>query len=311
MANHNAIVESPPPATGSSENTEEAVWFLCGRLGQSDAIQYVAIESTPFRVGRRGDLALFLSSRMVSSVHAELHMENGELWLTDLDSTNGTFVNASRVTAPVRLKPDDLVQFGDLVFRVLRQVISENSLTESHSAVDHALSLVQFRSPDERAGGDPALPADRADRRPVDPRPRGAGPQPHFQPGDAGPDVRRRRAAQPGDPAQRDVPLQGDRGDAPRGGRDAPVPEHPPLGAAPRAGARGIDRRPPRHEPPTVADAGDSRGGRSPRPPTCGRSAPRSASWKSASLSTTSARARRGWPRWPRCSRSTSSSTCR
>ncbi len=37
--------------------------------------------------------------------------------LTDLDSRNGTFVNGERITQPRPLKPGDLIQIGDAIFR--------------------------------------------------------------------------------------------------------------------------------------------------------------------------------------------------
>jgi len=48
----------------------------------------------------------------VSGRHAEIRHEKGKYTLLDLRSTNGTFVNGAKVTAPVELKNGDRVQFG-------------------------------------------------------------------------------------------------------------------------------------------------------------------------------------------------------
>lgn len=49
---------------------------------------------------------------MVSRRHARLSWEEDGLYLDDLNSTNGTFVNGRRVHAPVRLQHNDTVRLG-------------------------------------------------------------------------------------------------------------------------------------------------------------------------------------------------------
>lgn len=99
----------------------------------------------PFRIGRRPDLSLPLPCCCVSKEHAELVERDGGIWIRDLQSTNGTFVNGERITGDVRLKEGDIVQFATVVFRVGRE---EQSSTEGgtiqEDACDRALALVQF-----------------------------------------------------------------------------------------------------------------------------------------------------------------------
>ncbi|GIW72522.1 MAG: hypothetical protein KatS3mg102_2064 [Planctomycetota bacterium] len=50
---------------------------------------------------------------VVSGDHAQLMLgDDGRLWLTDLRSTNGTFVNGQKVGDKVPVNPGDIVQFG-------------------------------------------------------------------------------------------------------------------------------------------------------------------------------------------------------
>lgn len=72
-------------------------------------MRHVPIGMMPFRIGRRSDLTLSLPYRAVSKEHAEIYERNGCIWLRDLESTNGTYVNGSRVVDDVLLKEGDLV----------------------------------------------------------------------------------------------------------------------------------------------------------------------------------------------------------
>jgi hypothetical protein len=55
-----------------------------------------------------------------STLHARLFRHNDQLWVEDLGSTNGTFVNSEQITKAVRLGKGDLVQVGSTVFEVSR-----------------------------------------------------------------------------------------------------------------------------------------------------------------------------------------------
>ncbi|MGC4192422.1 MAG: FHA domain-containing protein [Thermomicrobiales bacterium] len=68
-------------------------------------------------IGRRTDNAIVLADSFVSGQHAEIVLDGGRWWLTDLQSTNGTFVNSQRVTDHIQIVPGDIVQFGNVVTR--------------------------------------------------------------------------------------------------------------------------------------------------------------------------------------------------
>ena len=72
------------------------------------------------RIGRVPTNDLVLAERGISSNHARLVFDhNGQLYVEDLGSTNGTMVNGQRVSA-VALNPGDMIQLGTttLTFRV-------------------------------------------------------------------------------------------------------------------------------------------------------------------------------------------------
>jgi adenylate cyclase len=69
--------------------------------------------STCWTVGRGDENDFVLSDRWISRNHAMLQsMENGEVYLIDLGSRNGSFINGRRVSVPVTLRSGDQVTFG-------------------------------------------------------------------------------------------------------------------------------------------------------------------------------------------------------
>jgi len=69
-------------------------------------------------LGRTATNTIVLESPKVSRRHALIHVQNiGELWLIDLGSSNGTFLNKGRIHHPVRLSDGDQITIGDQVFK--------------------------------------------------------------------------------------------------------------------------------------------------------------------------------------------------
>jgi pSer/pThr/pTyr-binding forkhead associated (FHA) protein len=52
----------------------------------------------------------------VSSQHASLRYEDSKFYLTDLDSSNGTFVNDTKI-ARHELKDNDVVRLGEVTLK--------------------------------------------------------------------------------------------------------------------------------------------------------------------------------------------------
>jgi pSer/pThr/pTyr-binding forkhead associated (FHA) protein len=90
--------------------------------------EFVFIEQTPMEgysrpatpgttIGRAG-CDVDLSDPDVSRRHAVLRALDGGLGLEDLGSTNGTFVNESRISGIAPLSAGDQVRFGNTVWRL-------------------------------------------------------------------------------------------------------------------------------------------------------------------------------------------------
>ena len=68
--------------------------------------------TTDLLVGRDAEDGLTLTEGKPSAKHALLSMIEGSVWLFDLKSTNGTYVNDQRVDSKVRLRSNDRLRFG-------------------------------------------------------------------------------------------------------------------------------------------------------------------------------------------------------
>lgn len=121
-----------------------STWILTGRLGQDEQASNIPLRTMPFQIGRRTDLALCLARRSVSSLHAEFADENGALFLHDLHSTNGTFVNGDRILERIEVHQGDLIQFADMPFRLGCRSRESDSRTMQEDVYDRALGFVQF-----------------------------------------------------------------------------------------------------------------------------------------------------------------------
>jgi hypothetical protein len=79
------------------------------------------LDSAPVTVGRGGQNDISLGDdEFASAEHARFTPQRDGVWLEDVGSTNGTFVNGVRVTRARRLEPGDLVRVGETDFRFER-----------------------------------------------------------------------------------------------------------------------------------------------------------------------------------------------
>jgi pSer/pThr/pTyr-binding forkhead associated (FHA) protein len=55
-----------------------------------------------------------------STLHARIYRQKDQLWVEDLGSTNGTYVNSEKISQARRLGKGDMLQTGSTVFEVAR-----------------------------------------------------------------------------------------------------------------------------------------------------------------------------------------------
>ena len=121
------------------EGAGTRVWTLSGSAGPNTAPLSVRIDRSPFRIGRRPDAELSLTSPVVSGSHAILISRGDTLWARDNSSTNGTYLNGKLLKSEAEVSAGDWLEFGDLTFRIANEEVtldSGNAVAAIHKTTD-------------------------------------------------------------------------------------------------------------------------------------------------------------------------------
>lgn len=92
-------------------------------------------------VGRHQDADVLLQSAEVSRKHAALLLKEQALWVQDLNSSNGTFVNDLRIETESPLQAGDIVQFASFKFSVLAPAQSAD-VVEAETVVEQPAEAI-------------------------------------------------------------------------------------------------------------------------------------------------------------------------
>lgn len=69
-------------------------------------------------VGRAGGCSIVLDEQYVSQVHTRIFTRDGSVFVEDLGSTNGTWVNGNRAVGQMPARTGDRIQVGNVVMEV-------------------------------------------------------------------------------------------------------------------------------------------------------------------------------------------------
>ena len=111
MTNHTENANKPVATDG-------AAWQLNALTEALGALTLTVSDS--LSVGRGSDNDVVLGSKQVSRNHAVLSVLNGKLYVKDLESSNGTFINDQRIEAnkSTNLSANDTLGFASFSFQV-------------------------------------------------------------------------------------------------------------------------------------------------------------------------------------------------
>ena len=101
----------PTPVSDNKPNDKKQRIVLSSLDGK---YAYIVTESE-ITVGREEKMSEYLSSKsFVSRMHAKLNISDGSLFVSDLNTTNGTYVNNNPITAAVQLHDGDELALGGI-----------------------------------------------------------------------------------------------------------------------------------------------------------------------------------------------------
>lgn len=148
-------------------------------------------------IGRGSDNDVVLGSKQVSRNHAVLSVLNGKLYVKDLNSSNGTFINDTRIEGNRSsiLQANDTLGFASFVFEVIKPVavdapiatsIVETSIIETAVIADIAVedSLIEANLVEEGINTDTTIDAPSSPEAlsPEVLNPKSSSPELHMQP---------------------------------------------------------------------------------------------------------------------------------
>jgi pSer/pThr/pTyr-binding forkhead associated (FHA) protein len=112
-----AMEDGSPP--GRALEGERSVLVAEGGGGLRAGVAFALDGSTT--IGRSPETDIQIEDQFASSRHARIYERDGYLYIEDMGSTNGTYLNGRRLDARELLRADDRIRIGDTEFRYERQ----------------------------------------------------------------------------------------------------------------------------------------------------------------------------------------------
>ena len=114
-----SVIISPGEASGLGLTPVQKAKLVVLKSPALEPGEEVPVDALPVAIGRGGQNEVPLDGdEFASAQHARFESKRDGLWVEDIGSTNGTFVNGARVTTPRRLTKGDVVRVGQTDFRV-------------------------------------------------------------------------------------------------------------------------------------------------------------------------------------------------
>jgi hypothetical protein len=107
--------KAPPPPPPRPGGRSYVLRFISGKYQGGE---FPIAADKQILIGRSSDLDMVLVEDMVSRKHARIAMQSDQIWIEDLGSTNGTFVNGEKIKR-ARLKEGDRVLIGTSILKLI------------------------------------------------------------------------------------------------------------------------------------------------------------------------------------------------
>lgn len=100
------------------QRKKERTWNLTVEKGPKELRGVSLVVRGPVIVGRSPGSDIVIGAGFVSGRHARFELMGQNLFVEDLDSTNGTAVNGQTISEPHALRNNDVVTIGDVAIKV-------------------------------------------------------------------------------------------------------------------------------------------------------------------------------------------------
>jgi EAL domain-containing protein (putative c-di-GMP-specific phosphodiesterase class I) len=122
-------------------------WYLEGYFSGNALLSRLTINAFPFKIGREAGVDFVVPGTRASRSHAELIKEGDRLFLRDKNSTNGTFVNRTRIKEQTEVQHGDILHFADFEVRLIKESVKKSSNPTMMQSVIPGISSLSEKMP--------------------------------------------------------------------------------------------------------------------------------------------------------------------
>jgi pilus assembly protein CpaF len=131
----------------------------------------LSFQEDEITIGRMDGNDIVLARNNISKTHASVMVSEGKILVSDQRSTNGTYVNGRRITAPQELTPDDKIYIGDFVIQCHLATGAEETTSPETQAADPPPMPAVSAGPTDHLGAEAAVELASPPEPPAPPEP--------------------------------------------------------------------------------------------------------------------------------------------
>lgn len=110
--------------------------YVSIKAGPLEGHKYIVKSDAPILIGRSEEANIRIAyDQFCSRRHAKIFWDKNKIFITDLESTNGTLVNGVALTGTGELKNNDFIRLGDTELSVSIEDASNHGKTNADGDV--------------------------------------------------------------------------------------------------------------------------------------------------------------------------------